>query len=80
MPHPKILNLIMKLPRSLVEPKPQPYGFILGIDGDGNIVYNLQDDNPKLFMITSVQQAGDVLYLGTLHDDAIGRISISQSN
>jgi sugar lactone lactonase YvrE len=78
MPHPKVLNTVMKLPRFIVEPEPKPYGFILGIDGDGNILYNLQDEDPALFMITSVQESEDALYFGTLHDDAIGKMSIEQ--
>ena len=76
MPYAWVRNQVFKLPRALVEPKPKRYGMVLGFDDNGNIHYNLQSENPKLFMITSVQQAGSNLYLGSLVDSAIGRMEL----
>ncbi len=69
-------NLISKLPPAISEPKPKYYGMILGVDGNGNVLYNFQDPDPNVKMITSVQQFGDGLFMGSLVDDGIGRMSL----
>ncbi len=40
--NPVMRKLILRLPEA-IQPAPERYGFVLGIDGDGNVVYNLQD-------------------------------------
>jgi len=70
-------ELIVKIPGLTESAVPDPYGFILGIDGSGEIVYNYQDDDPKLLQITSVQQYGDELYFGSLVDNGIGQMTIN---
>ena len=70
-------ELIVKIPALTASAVPEPYGFILGINGDGEIVYNYQDDNPKLLEITSVQQYNNELYFGSLTDNGIGQMTIN---
>lgn len=65
-------KLILRLPES-IQPAPTHYSFILGLNSDGEVVYNLQDPNAKWAEITSVQQYGDYLYLGSLYEDGIAR-------
>ncbi len=71
MPKPFLRKLIARLPEA-IKPKPQNYGFVLGMDKNGKIIYNLQDPTGKFAQISSVQQFGDSLYLGSLEYDGIG--------
>lgn len=77
-PYPFLKNLLSKLPPPLW-PKPEPYGFVLALDEEGNIIKNLQDPRGKyLWEITSVQEYEGSLYLGSLHNDRIGKYNLSQ--
>jgi len=70
-------NQIAKLP-AFLQPKPVHYSFVLGLDGNGTVKYNLQDPAAGFAEITSVQQEGDMLYLGTLYEQGIARIAIPE--
>jgi sugar lactone lactonase YvrE len=75
-PLPWLRELVVKLPES-IQPKPVAYGFVLGLSQQGKVTYNLQDPSGKhLQEITSVQQHGNYLYFGTLHNDRIGRLAL----
>jgi len=51
------------------------YGFVLGLDVNGNVVHNLQDPSGDHYAgVSSVIHDGDSLYLGSLLEDAIGRL------
>jgi len=79
-PKPWLKNLIAKLP-NFMKPKTIEYGFILGLNESGDVVYNLQDPTGKTVKeITSVEQHQGNLYLGTLHNDRIGMLPISELN
>lgn len=72
---PFMRKVISRLPES-IQPSPDRYGFILGIDGDGNIIHNLQHPDPESFSpITSVEEKNGVLYLGSLTYPGFARIS-----
>ncbi|MEL6863734.1 MAG: SMP-30/gluconolactonase/LRE family protein [Bacteroidota bacterium] len=71
MDKPFLRKIIVRLPKSL-RPAPERYGFILGLDQNGQIKYNLQDPNGKYAQISSVQQFGDKLYLGSLAENGVG--------
>lgn len=72
-PRPWLKNLLVRLPEA-VQPKAEEYGFVLGFDEDGQVVENLQDSTGShLKEITSVQQHNGYLYLGSLHNDRIGK-------
>lgn len=73
---PFLRKVIMRLPEFL-QPAPDRYGFIIGIDSEGNVLYNLQDPEPDSFSpITSVEESGEYLYLGSLTFEGFGRIKI----
>lgn len=77
-PYPWAKNLLAALPAWLA-PKPIEYGFVLGFDEAGNLLYNLQDPaGDHLKEVTSVQAHNGQLYLGTLGNDRVGRLSLSQ--
>ncbi len=75
-PHPFVRKMILRLPEA-VQPAPERYAFVLGLDGDGRVVHNLQNPSGEPFaIITSVEQVGEVLYLGSLSEPALGRIAV----
>ena len=51
-------------------------GPVLGIDNNGQIIYQLNFDANLFTQNTSAIQFNDTLYLGTLHDSLIGKIPI----
>ncbi len=76
-PHPWIKNLSAKLPKAL-QPKPIPYGMVVALDEKATVLTTLHDPSGEhLREITSAQQVNDKLYLGTLHGDRIGVITLS---
>ena len=71
---PFIRKLALRLPEFL-QPQPEPYAFALGIDGNGNILHNLQYGASDAYSpITSVKQYGDELYFGSLTHKGWGKI------
>lgn len=68
---PAIRKMISRLPASL-QAAPENYGFVLGLDQNGKVVHNLQDPSRSYGQITSVQQFGNELYLGSLVEKAVG--------
>ncbi|VEN72611.1 conserved hypothetical protein [Candidatus Desulfarcum epimagneticum] len=62
-----------KLPRALW-PRPEPYGLVLALDEKGNIVRSLHDPGgDRLKAITSAVEHNGFLYLGSLHNDRVGK-------
>ena len=58
-PHPLTRKIIMRLP-DFLQPAPERYAFVLGLDADGSVVHNLQNPSGRPFaVITSVEQVGD---------------------
>ncbi len=73
---PFVRKIFARIP-DFIRPIPPNYAFVLGIDGEGSIVYNLQDPSSESFSpVTSVEEVEDTLYLGSLTYDAIGRIKV----
>jgi sugar lactone lactonase YvrE len=72
---PFLRKVVVRLPDSLL-PAAKNYGFVLGLDVEGNVVHNLQDPSASYAQNSSVQQHGDMLYLGSLFEEAIGRVPV----
>ena len=71
---PFLRKMALRLPESL-QPQPAPYAFALGIDGNGNVLHNLQyGANAAYSPITSVKQYGDELYFGSRTHKGWGKI------
>jgi sugar lactone lactonase YvrE len=59
-------------------PKSPPYGFVLGVNQDGRVIYNLQDPSGIYASdITSAKEHKKSLYLGTINDNYIKRLSLN---
>ncbi|HSN83916.1 MAG TPA: SMP-30/gluconolactonase/LRE family protein [Polyangiales bacterium] len=77
-PKPWLREIIFRIPTAL-QPKPRRHPFVLGLDENGEVVYNLQDEQGATFSkSTSAEQAGDWLYVGSLTEPAWGRIRVSE--
>ena len=75
---PFLRKIILRLPEWL-QPSPDRHGFILGIDGNGKVIHNLQYPSPDSFSpITSVEEKGGILYLGSLTYPGFARIPAPQ--
>ncbi|MEH6549940.1 MAG: SMP-30/gluconolactonase/LRE family protein [Pseudomonadales bacterium] len=73
---PWLKDIIAKLPDS-VKPAPLSYGLILELNEAGEVVASYHDtDGKHVREITSVQQVNDDLYIGNLHQDWVGKISV----
>jgi sugar lactone lactonase YvrE len=77
MPYPFLRRIVVRLPPG-VRPKPKPYGFVLGLDADGRVVHNLQDPTGAGYAnVTNAVEHGGYLYLGSLTENAIGRVAVA---
>lgn len=75
MPWPSLRKVVMRLPEPLL-PAPGSYGFVLGLNAEGEVVHNLQDPAAGFTQISSAQEHEGMLYLGSLVEDAIGRLPV----
>ncbi len=77
-PSPFLRKAIWRLPEA-VRPKAERHPFVVGVDADGRVVHNLQGSADGPFAhITSVEQVGDQLYLGSLEEAALARIDVPE--
>ena len=75
MPWPFLRKVVMRLPEPLL-PAPGNYGFVLGLNAEGEVIHNLQDPAAAFTQISSAQEHDGMLYLGSLVEDAIGRLPV----
>ena len=77
-PHPLVKNIVAKLP-DFARPQPQPYGLIVELDEQGNVLRSLHDPEGDNFpIITSVQESNGMLYLGSLTSSGIGVLPVTE--
>jgi sugar lactone lactonase YvrE len=75
-PSPFLKAQLSKLPK-VFWPKPKPYGFVLALDENGKITLSLHEPTGNhLKEITSSREYGGFLYLGSLHNDRIGKFKL----
>jgi sugar lactone lactonase YvrE len=75
-PYPFLKAQMSKLPKAFW-PKPKPYGLVLALDENGNITRSLHEPTGNhLKEITSAREYGGYLYLGSLHNDRIGKYKL----
>lgn len=76
LPHPWLRKLLLRLPAAL-HPKPAMEARLLALDLEGKVVAYPQYQGADVYApITSVEQADDVLYLGSLSYPAFGRVRL----
>jgi sugar lactone lactonase YvrE len=75
-PRPLLKRMVANLPRAFW-PKPDPYGLIIELDEQGNIIRSLHDaSGAYVEQVTSVHERDGKLYLGHLHRDRITRVGL----
>jgi sugar lactone lactonase YvrE len=76
LPHPFLRKLVYRLPKSL-QPAPQRYSFVLGLDAQGRVTDNLQNPSPDCYaQIANVIEHNNTLYFGSIGEDTIGRFNL----
>ncbi len=75
-PKPLVKQALSKLP-GFLWPQPQPYAFVVKLDETGAILESLQDPTGQhLHAVTSAHERDGYLYLGSLHNDRIGKYKL----
>jgi sugar lactone lactonase YvrE len=69
---PRLRALLSFLPIPWLEAAAQPASFVIGVNLEGKVIHNLQDQDNPFHYITGVTPCGDKLYLGSLETEAIG--------
>ena len=69
---PRLRALLSYLPIPWLEAAAQPASFVIGVNLEGEVIHNLQDQDNAFHYITGVTPCGDALYLGSLETEAIG--------
>ena len=76
LPHPFLRKIVVRLPKFL-QPAPQRYSFVLGLDPQGRVVENLQNGAPDCYAeIANVVERNGTLYFGSIGEDTIGRFAL----
>lgn len=68
---PFLRSVLYRLTPILGEAQAPLYGWVIGIDTDGNVVHNLQDPTGGIHLVTSVNRYGDALVIGSLAMPAV---------
>ena len=69
-------RVVSRLPR-MFWPKPEPYGFVVALDEEGQVVESLHDPSGEHFSpVTSAEEREGFLYLGSLSADRIARYKL----
>ncbi|WP_310681147.1 SMP-30/gluconolactonase/LRE family protein [Aliifodinibius sp. S!AR15-10] len=72
--NPFLRKVIQRMP-AFVRPQAESYGHIIAVDGDGNVVKNMQDPDGGYPKITTVAETKDYLFTGSLVAPTLGRLS-----
>ncbi len=76
LPHPFLRKVVARLPKFL-QPAPQRYSFVLGLDQSGRVVENLQNPSPGCYAeISNVLEHNGTLYFGSIGEDTVGRFPL----
>jgi sugar lactone lactonase YvrE len=72
--HPALRRLLFRLPARLVQIQPPPVAWVLGLDEQGQVRHSLRDTSGAYASITSVNEFGGHLYLGSILMKAVARV------
>jgi sugar lactone lactonase YvrE len=76
LPYPFVRKVIMRLPKFL-QPAPQRYSFVLGLNSQGRVVENLQNGSKDCYaQIANVVERNNILYFGSIGEDTLGRFPL----
>jgi len=77
-PKPWAKSLVSKLP-TFMQPSAIHMGMVIALDEKGGVIRTLQDPSGgNVYMITSAEQVGDMLYLGSLEAPQVARIRVGE--
>lgn len=74
---PFLRKVLIRLGESVyrsVEPK--PFGMVVGLDLEGNVVHNFQDSTGVFHDITSATEFDGTLWIGSLRMDGVGKMNL----
>jgi len=77
MAHPFLRKILARLP-AFLQPAPEPWAYVLGVDASGRVRYLFQDPEGAYQQISSVQQFGNKLYLGSLAEESVGVFTLPE--
>src|ERR1041385_6528146 len=76
LPRPFLRKIVARLPKFL-QPAPQRYSFVLGLDQSGRVIENLQNGSPDCFAeISNEIEHNGALYFGSIGEDTVGRFPL----
>lgn len=75
LPHPFLRKLADLLPQWM-QPQPGRYGLVALVTADGEVRRTLHGPSGSFSMITGVRQNGRSLWLGSLTENAVGRVTL----
>ena len=77
LPYPAMRKMVLRLPKFL-QPAPQRYSFVVGLDSAGRVVENLQNGAPDCYaQIANVVERNGALYFGSIGENSVGRFLLS---
>ena len=77
LPHPYFRKVVMRLP-TFLQPGPKRYSFVLGLDGNGRVVDNLQDGSQQCYaQIANAVEHNGSLYFGSIGESTVGRYRLT---
>jgi len=76
MPTPFWRKVVMRLPEAMRGALIQPFGWAIAVNEAGEVIGNLQDPNGRFATITSVNERSGHLYIGSLTEQAVGRLPV----
>jgi sugar lactone lactonase YvrE len=72
--HPWLRTVLFRLPTALTHVTPEPVGWVLGVDVHGQVRHHLRETAGGYANITSVQEFGGALWLGSLFGRSVARV------
>jgi sugar lactone lactonase YvrE len=76
LPYPFLRKMVVRMP-TLLQPAPERYSFVLGLDPHGRVVENLQNGSPDCYAeIANVVEHNGALYFGSIGEDTVGRFPL----
>lgn len=76
LPRPFLRKVVARLPKFL-QPAPQRYSFVVGLDLQGRVVENLQNGSADCYAeISNVVERNGALYFGSIGEDTVGRFPL----
>ena len=76
LPYPFVRKMVARLPKVL-QPAPQRYSFVVGLDPQGRVVENFQNGSADCYAeIANVVEHNGTLYFGSIGEDTVGRFPL----